>query len=133
MGTDRRDGPDPVGDLVIRLLLAAHPRRWRARYAEEFTALLEQAPLTAAVVLDVLGNAVRLHAAGRPLLLRLLAAVLVSVPIELLAVRAGLTDNVLWSPSTPPRALALAALALAWSPVGVGVWDRSARRARAGR
>ena len=38
-----------------------YPRRWRARYGEEFGALLEQAPLTWRTVLDVFSGALRMR------------------------------------------------------------------------
>ena len=49
--------------------------------------------------------------------LLVLGALASSIIVEVLAVRADLTDNVLWPPSTPARALALALLLLPWLPV----------------
>lgn len=43
--------------LVIRCLLRCYPRAWRRRYGEEFAALLEQAPLDLAQLLDALRSA----------------------------------------------------------------------------
>jgi DnaJ family protein C protein 28 len=43
-------------------LLALYPRRWRARYGEEFLALLEDMPLSPRTVLDCLRGALDAHA-----------------------------------------------------------------------
>lgn len=102
---------------MIRLLLALHPRAWRIRYGDEFRALLEDEALTMVVVLDVVCNAVRQHVAAHLFALRLLVALALSVLVEVLTVRARLTDNILWPPSTAVRALALALLVLSWLPV----------------
>jgi DnaJ homolog subfamily C member 28 len=42
-------------------LLALYPRRWRARYGEEFLALLEDTPLSPRMVLDCLRGALDAH------------------------------------------------------------------------
>ena len=42
-------------------LLRLYPAAWRARYGEEYTALLEELPADGRVALDVLGLAVRLR------------------------------------------------------------------------
>lgn len=44
-----------------RTLLRLYPRRWRDRYGDEFLALLEQQPVTPAVILDVLFGALDAH------------------------------------------------------------------------
>jgi hypothetical protein len=93
-----------------RLLLALYPRRWRARYGDEFAALLEETPLTVAAVVDVLRHAVVLRLQARPRVAQIAGSVLVTAAVETLASRAGLTDNILWAPTTPLRALALAAV-----------------------
>src|SRR5919107_1999671 len=51
---------------VIALLLRLYPRRWRARYGEEFAALLEERPLGPFDVADVLLGALdaQLHLRG---------------------------------------------------------------------
>lgn len=102
---------------MIALLLVLHPRRWRVRYGEEFRALLEATPMDAGVVLDVLRNAARLHARAHAMALRIVTALAQTSLAEVLAVRANLTDNILWAPTTPLRALALAAVVLPWVPV----------------
>jgi hypothetical protein len=91
-----------------RLLLAMYPKRWRAQYGEEFAALLEDTPMTPAAVVDVLRHATGLHLRTRPKLVRVTGAALVTAAVEAMALHAGLTDNILWAPSTPARALALA-------------------------
>ena len=54
----------------MRILLRAYPRRWRARYGEEFMALLEAEPLNWRVRANVLraGFGERLRGSGPPLL-----------------------------------------------------------------
>jgi hypothetical protein len=42
---------------LIATLVSLYPASWRARYGDEFAALLEQTPLTPLVVLDVLRTA----------------------------------------------------------------------------
>lgn len=115
---------------MIRLLLAAHPKRWRARYGEEFHALLEATPMSALVVIDVLRSAARLHAREHAAALRIVTAVVLSSAAEVLAVRAQLTDNILWAPSTPLRALGLAAVVLPWMPVAVAYLPALVERVR---
>jgi hypothetical protein len=116
---------------MIGLLLALHPRAWRERYGTEFRELLEATPLTPRTVADVVGNAalqhLRLHR-GR---LQLLAALVLSSLVELAAVRAHLTANILWAPTAPIRTLALAAVLVPWIPVATDLLRRSGRcRAR---
>lgn len=106
---------------MIWLLLALHPKRWRARYGTDFLALLEATPLTPSVVLDVLRNAAAMHARAHSTALLVASAVTLSALAQVVAVRADLTDNILWPPSTVLRALALAAVFLPWVPVAVAV------------
>lgn len=106
---------------MIALLLALHPRKWRGRYGQEFRALLESEPITAMVVFDVLRNAARQHAREHGPAVRLVGALVCSLVVEIFAVHSGVTDNILWPPSTPLRALTLAALLLPWLPVSVDV------------
>ena len=101
---------------MIGLLLALHPRSWRARYGEELRALLETAPLTPTVVGDVLRNAARQHARVHRGPLQLLAAVVLSALVEVAAVHSGVTVNILWAPTSPVRAVALVAVLLPWLP-----------------
>jgi hypothetical protein len=80
-------------------------------------------------VLDVARNAVRQHARAHAVALRLVAAVLLSTLVEVVAVRAGLTQNILWLPASPLRAVALAALLLPWVPVAADLRRAARRRA----
>jgi hypothetical protein len=99
---------------MIRLLVALYPRKWRAAYGDEFAALLEDARLTPGAVFDVVVNAGKLHATRHRRLGLVMAALLWSACMEYLSVRARLTVNVLWAPTTPVRALALAATVGPW-------------------
>ncbi|CAI7974206.1 hypothetical protein [Parafrankia sp. BMG5.11] len=110
-----------------RFLLALCPRQWRARYGDEFAALLRDTPLTLAAVVDVLRLAMRLHLRARPWLAQIAGAVLATAAMEAAAVRAELTDNILWAPSTPLRALALVAVL---TPTAMVVDSAAMRRAR---
>ncbi len=98
---------------MIRLLVALYPRKWRESFGEEFAALLEDTRLTPGAVLDVVVHAARLQAGNRRLAL-VLASLLWSGCMECLSLRAGLTANILWAPTTLVRALALAATAGPW-------------------
>ncbi|KPM53910.1 hypothetical protein ACG83_24370 [Frankia sp. R43] len=113
--------------MARRSLLALCPRRWRAHYGDEFAALLQDTPLTFAVVLDVLRLAAGLHLRGRPRLTRLTGSTLATAAVEAAAVRAELTDNILWAPTTPLRALALVAVLM---PTALLVGSAAVRHAR---
>ncbi|MCQ4085205.1 hypothetical protein NGB36_32765 [Streptomyces sp. RB6PN25] len=100
---------------LIRLLVALHPKDWRRRYGEEFSALLEDTRPTPSVVVNVAVHAtrarVRAHLEGV-----LVAAVLVvSVTCHVIALRTGLTRNILWAPTNLPRALALLGTVGPWA------------------
>lgn len=99
---------------MIDWLVALYPRKWRARYGEEFRALLEAEPLRAGAVLDIVRHGLMARAAAHAWMLRLALAIGSSVVVEILAVRAGVTENILWPPTTPPRALTLLVLFLPW-------------------
>ncbi len=51
--------------IRLRWLLRLYPPRWRRRYGDEFLALLEELPLGAAVVFDVVRAAADRRLAGR--------------------------------------------------------------------
>ncbi len=102
---------------MIALLLALHPRRWRARYGDELRVLLEMTPLTVAIVFDVLRNACRQHASEHPAKVDVGVAILLSVLVEAVALSVGITRNILWPPSSVVRTLGLMALITAWGPV----------------
>jgi hypothetical protein len=117
---------------MIRLLVALYPRKWRATFGEEFTALLEDTQLTPSAVFDVVVSAGKLHAASHRRLALVLTSLLWSGCLEYLSVRARLTANVLWAPSTPARALALAATMGPWLGFAGVIAARYLGRRRAG-
>jgi hypothetical protein len=123
-----RTGHEGAGPSLIRFLVALHPKWWRRQYGDEYSALLEAGPITAAVVLDVLRNAFRLHLNARPTLLRVLGALALSSAGEVIAVRGQLTDNILWIPSSPLKLLVLVAVLVPWILAVAGI--RRARRER---
>jgi hypothetical protein len=49
-----------------RWLVALYPERWRARYGDEFRALLEAEPATPSLVIDVIRGAIGAHATPPP-------------------------------------------------------------------
>jgi len=99
---------------VIRFLVGLHPRRWRERHGDEFAALLEETRLSSRVVMDVVLHAGRLHVRAHRRLRRFCAVLVMSVCVEVISLRAGLTANVLWAPTNLLRALALIATAGPW-------------------
>lgn len=96
------------------LLVALYPRKWREEFGEEFAALLEDTRLTPHAVADVVVQAAKLQAGSHRRLAAVLASLLWSGCLEYLSVRAHLTANILWAPTTPARALALAATTGPW-------------------
>lgn len=116
---------------MIDLLVGLYPRRWRATFGEEFAALLEDTRLTPRVVFDVVISAGKMHAAVHRRLAVVLAPVLWSGYMICLSVRAHLTANVLWAPTTPGRALALAATIGPWLALAGAVAARRQDRRRA--
>jgi hypothetical protein len=99
---------------LIRLVVAVYPKAWRRRYGDEFSALLEDRGLTPHVVLDVLVHAVAMHARLRTVVALSVPAVALSACVEALAVNRGVTENILWAPTSPLRALALLAVLAPW-------------------
>lgn len=99
---------------MIRLLVVLYPRKWRATFGEEFAALLEDTRLAPRAVLDVAVSAGKLRASGHRRLMRVFASLLWSGCMVYLSVHARLTANILWAPTTPARALALAATLGPW-------------------
>ena len=95
-----------------RLLIRLYPRAWRQSYGVGFNALLDETPMTAGFVVDVVHGALAAHHHVHP------RRVLVTVALgwmavwEVVAVHIGVTDNILWAPNTPLRASVLAALLL---------------------
>jgi hypothetical protein len=107
---------------LTRFLVALHPKQWRQRYGEEYAALLDDTPLTASVVLDVVLHAARLRLPPR--------RVLVAWCFVVIAVQAGLSANVVWGRATPLRLLLLALFASPWAALAVHAgYRRHSRRA----
>jgi hypothetical protein len=99
---------------MIRLLVALYPRKWRATFGEEFTALLEDTRLTPRAVFDVAVSAAKLRVSDHRRLTLVLASLLWSGCMVCLSVHARLAANILWAPTTRARALALAATLGPW-------------------
>ena len=99
---------------MIGLLVALYPRKWREKFGEEFAALLEDTRLTPGAVVDVVVQAGTLHAGSHRRPTVVLASLVWSGCAEYLSVRTRLTANILWAPTTPARALALAATTGPW-------------------
>jgi hypothetical protein len=99
---------------VRRVLVALHPRAWRRQYGEEFLAFLEQVHLRPAAVADVVWCALKLHGSAHRRALHVCAALAISAVFEAVAAQTKLTANILWAPTSPARAIALAATAGPW-------------------
>ena len=113
---------------MISLLVALYPRKWREEFSEEFAALLEDSRLTPGTVFDVVVQAGKLRAERHRRLTLVLASLVWSGGMEYLSVRAGLTANILWAPTTPARALALAATTGPWLALAAFAAARCSRR-----
>jgi hypothetical protein len=97
-----------------RVLVTLYPKKWRDSFGDEFTALLEESPVTPAVVWDVAIHAGKLQVLSHR---KATAAVLLlawSACLEYISVHAHLTANILWAPTSPERALALVATFGPW-------------------
>jgi hypothetical protein len=99
---------------LIRALVGLYPGKWRAEFGDEFAALLEDTRLTPRAVVDVTVQAGKLHVAARRQLALVVAALLWSAGMEVLAVREHLTANILWAPTAPARAIMFAATFGPW-------------------
>ncbi|MFD4763972.1 hypothetical protein ACFWOJ_35600 [Streptomyces sp. NPDC058439] len=97
------------------LLVALHPKPWRERYGEEFRALLDDTDLTPRTLIDVITHAATQQVRARFMLVLVTLAIVMSTSVTHLARQAGLTDNILWAPTTPRRALALSATLAPWA------------------
>jgi hypothetical protein len=100
---------------MIRALLALYPRTWRAEFGDEFAALLEDTRLTPRAILDVTLQAGKLQAEAHRRLVFVITSLLWSAGMEVVSVHARLTANILWAPTTPVRAIALAATVGPWA------------------
>lgn len=108
------------------LLVALHPEPWRERYGEEFRALLDDTDLTPGALIDVVAHAVTQQVRAHCTLVLVTVAIVVFTSVTHLARQAGLTDNILWAPTTQRRALFLAAALAPW----VGLLIRAYRHLR---
>jgi hypothetical protein len=88
-----------------RLLLRLYPKTWRNRHEDEFRALLDDYPMRWWVVADVIRQAAVEQRRAHPAGFRALAAALAFAVADAIAVAYGITDNILWAPTTPVRAL----------------------------
>ena len=118
-------------DLIRTVLVAMYPRAWRQRYGEEFRALLDDTRLTPAAVADVVRHCAALQARAHARALQVTVAALVSVSVEIAAARAGLTANIVWAPTSLPRALALLGTTAPWLAVAASVVARRRANRRA--
>jgi hypothetical protein len=100
---------------MIRALVALYPAKWRAKFGDEFAALLEDTRLTPRAVVDVTIQAGKLHVAGHRRLGIVIAALLWSAGMEVIASRDHLTANILWAPTNPAGAIMLLATVIPWS------------------
>jgi len=90
-----------------RLLIALFPRAWRYRYGAGFADLLDHTPLSVDVVLDCLRSAAMAHVRERCVPLALVAAVGWFAATNVVALRTGVTVNILWPPTSLTRGLML--------------------------
>jgi hypothetical protein len=109
-------------------LVRLFPRAWRERFGDEFAALLDDTPLSAMAVLDVVRLAAVTHARVRWRGLVWLVAAVAFTCAQVAAVRAGVTRNVLWPPTSVERGIFLA-LTLAPIAAALTVTRTSLRRA----
>jgi len=89
------------------LLVRLFPRSWRDRYGEGFADLLAGTPLNVAVVVDCLCSAVLAHVRLRRLPVAVVAAAIWFAAMNVVAIRTGVTVNILWAPTSPGRGLLL--------------------------
>lgn len=90
-----------------RLLLRAWPPGWRARYGDELLDLLEGSPVTTGIVVDIVRAAAAARVRVHPRRYRAALAVVLFTLADAFAVRIGVTENILWAPTTPLRAVVL--------------------------
>jgi tryptophan-rich sensory protein len=107
------------------------PRTWRAEYGDGLAALLEETPASPAAAADVVRAAVVAHGWARPVACTWVAAVLAATGVEVLALRAGISANIVWAPTTIERAAYLVAF-LAPLVAGFAFTVERSRRHRSG-
>jgi len=113
---------------VTRVLVALDPKKWRDSFGDEFTALLEDTPMTPVVVWDVAIHAGKLHVQSHRKATVVVLLLAWSACLESLSVHAHLTANILWAPTSPERALALVATVGPWIALLVATAIPSTRR-----
>jgi hypothetical protein len=111
---------------MIRALVALYPAKWRAEFGDEFAALLEDTRLTPRAVVDVTLQAGKLHVVGHRRLGFVMAALLWSAGLEVIAVHDHLTANILWAPTNLAGAIMLLATILPWSAMAGAALARRA-------
>lgn len=102
-------------------LIRLYPRSSPARCDGELAALLDDTPLSFAVVADIVHCAALDHVHRRSRL-TVLAALLTFAVLDAVAVRVGVTDNVLWAPTTPGRSAMLIVTVAPLAALGVTHW-----------
>jgi len=104
------------------LLVRLYPQCWRDEYGDGLAALLDQTPLSVAVVFDCLRGAgsaqVRAHRLGAALVL----GTIWFFVSDIVALRAGVTVNLFWAPTSVERAVAL--LMSVVPPTALVAWTR---------
>jgi hypothetical protein len=111
---------------MIRALVALYPAKWRAEFGDEFAALLEDTRLTPRAVVDVTLQAGRLQAAAHRRPGFVIAALLWSAAMEVIAVHDHLTANILWTPTSLAGAIMLLATVIPWSAMAGAALARRA-------
>ncbi len=109
---------------LIGALVAIHPKAWRDRYGDEFTALLEDTPLSPRVVADVLASAARLRAVHHRQGLSILATLFVSLGSAAVAHATVPVPNLVWLPRSVPSALLLLGVLGPWFVLGTALIAR---------
>jgi len=90
-----------------RLLVRLYPRRWRDDYGEGFARLLDETPLSAGIVVDCVRGAGTAHLRGHPLAAAIGVSAIWFMVAQVLALRSGVTANLVWAPTSPARSLML--------------------------
>jgi hypothetical protein len=90
-----------------RLLVRLFPGAWRSEYGEGFAELLDHTPLSPAVVLDCLRSAAMAHVRAHCVAVVLVAAAVWFAAMNVVAIRTGITVNILWAPTSVRRGLML--------------------------
>lgn len=106
-----------------RLLVRLYPRDWRDEFGDGFAALLEESELTPGLVIDCVRGAALAQSRAHRMTAALVGAMVWLAISEVVALRTGLTVNVLWPPSSSARALGLLATLL--PPAVLTTWARS--------